>query len=94
MRTQGAAVPSETLTGLTVGHYLILGVLGEGGMGVLYQARDTRLGRLAALKMMRPDWSDDTGQRRRFVWEARTASSLNHPNILTVYEIDADGGQD
>lgn len=94
MRTQGAAVPSETLTGRTVGHYLILGVLGEGGMGVVYQARDTRLGRLAALKMMRPDWSDDPGQRRRFVREARTASSLNHPNILTVYEIDADGGQD
>ena len=94
VRTQGAAVPSETLTGRTVGHYLILGVLGEGGMGVVYQARDTRLGRLAALKMMRPDWAGEPDQRRRFVREARTASSLNHPNILTIYEIDADGGQD
>ena len=94
VRTKGAAVPSEILTGRTVGHYLILGLLGEGGMGVVYQARDTRLGRLAALKMMRPDWADEPEQRRRFVREARTASSLNHPNILTVYEIDADGGQD
>ena len=94
MRPQDRAVQTETLTGRTVGHYLILGVLGEGGMGVVYQARDTRLGRLAALKMMRADWAGEPDQRRRFVREARTASSLNHPNILTIYEIDADGGQD
>jgi serine/threonine protein kinase len=80
--------------GTRLGPYEVLGLIGAGGMGEVYKARDTRLGRLAALKMMRPDWSDEPGQRRRFVREARTASSLNHPNILTIYEIDADGGQD
>ena len=94
MRTQGAAVPSKTLTGQTIGHYLILGVLGEGGMGVVYQARDTRLGRLAALKVMHPDWAGDPERRRRFVREAQSASALNHPNILTIYEVNADGGLD
>jgi len=93
-RTQGVAVPSEILTGRIVGHYRILGFLAEGGMGVVYQARDTRLGRLAALKVMRPDWAGDSDRRRRFVREAQAASALNHPNILTIYEIDADGGMD
>jgi len=91
---QDLTVEPDALTGRTVGHYLILGRLGEGGMGVVYQARDTRLDRLAALKVMRPDWGGDPDRRRRFVREARTASALNHPNILTIYEIDADAGVD
>jgi serine/threonine-protein kinase len=91
---QDLTVEPDALTGRTIGHYLILGRLGEGGMGVVYQARDTRLDRLAALKVMRPDWGGDPDRRRRFVREARTASALNHPNILTIYEIDADADVD
>jgi TolB-like protein len=87
-------VELEALTGRTLGHYLILDRLGGGGMGVVYQARDTRLGRLAALKVMRPDWAGDPDRRLRFVREAQAASALNHPNILTIYEINADGGLD
>ena len=84
----------EALTGRTLGHYLILGVLGEGGMGEVYQARDIRLGRLAALKVIRHNWAADAGRRRRFIREAQSASALNHPNILTIYEVDAAGGLD
>jgi serine/threonine-protein kinase len=87
-------VESEALTGRTIGHYRILGRLGEGGMGVVYQARDTRLDRLAALKVMRSASAGDLDRRRRFVGEAQAASALNHPNILTIYEIGADGGLD
>ena len=84
----------STLTGRTIGHYLVLEPLGEGGMGSVYKARDTRLGRLAAVKVMRPDWAGDPAARRRFLREAQTASALNHPNILTIYEIDTDAGLD
>jgi len=82
------------LTGRTLGHYVVLESLGEGGMGAVYKAKDKRLGRLVALKVMRPDWTSDAEQRQRFVREARTASALNHPNILVIYEIDADEGLD
>jgi len=84
----------EALVGRTLGHYSILERLGEGGMGVVFRARDTRLGRLAALKIMRPDRVADEDRRRLFVREARAASALNHPNILTIYEIDTDAGVD
>lgn len=82
------------LTGRTLGHYVVLEPLGEGGMGVVYKARDTRLGRLAALKVIGSDWTGDPDWRRRFLREAQTASALNHPGILTIYEIDADAGLD
>jgi TolB-like protein/tRNA A-37 threonylcarbamoyl transferase component Bud32 len=85
---------TRALTGRTIGHYEVFESLGEGGMGVVYKARDTRLGRLVALKVMRPDWTSDVERRRRFVREARTASALNHPNILVIYEIDAKEGLD
>lgn len=85
---------TRDLAGRTLGRYVVLESLGEGGMGAVYKARDTQLGRLVALKIMRPDWASDAVHRQRFVREARTASALNHPNILVIYEIDADEGID
>jgi eukaryotic-like serine/threonine-protein kinase len=82
------------LVGRTIGHYLLLEPLGEGGMGAVFKARDTRLGRLAAIKVMHRAFADSGEGRRRFLREAQTASALNHPNILTIYEIDAAGGVD
>ena len=58
---------TRPLTGRTIGHYAVLETLGEGGMGAVYKARDERLGRLVALKVMRPDWTSDAERRRRFV---------------------------
>ncbi len=75
------------MIGRVVSHYEILAKLGEGGMGVLYKAHDSRLGRLVALKILRPDKVADPERRRRFVQEARAASALNHPHIVTVYDI-------
>ena len=75
------------MIGRVVSHYEILAKLGEGGMGVLYKARDSRLDRLVALKILRPDKVKDPERRRRFVQEARAASALNHPHIVTVYDI-------
>jgi eukaryotic-like serine/threonine-protein kinase len=85
---------SGVLTGQTIGHYHVLDELGRGGMGVVYKARDTRLGRLAALKVLRPDSHAGTDSTRRLLREAQTASALNHPNILTIYEVGTDAGVD
>ncbi len=82
------------MTGTTVGHYQILDKLGEGGMGVVYKARDVLLNRTAALKFLPPDVADSDEQRRRFVQEAQSASALNHPNIVTVYEVAHTDGRD
>ena len=84
----------STLTGSTIGHYLVLEQLGRGGMGVVYKARDTRLGRLAALKVLRPDSRGGADATRRLLREAQTASALNHPNILTIYDIGTEAGVD
>ena len=77
---------SSTLIGTTVGQYAITGLLGEGGMGVVYSARDTRLDRTVAVKVLVAPVAD-AAARARFEREAQTASSLNHPHLLTVFDV-------
>src|SRR6188474_2340533 len=73
------------------GPYQIVSPLGAGGMGQVYRARDTRLQRFVAIKVLHDGAALDPDRRRRFAQEAVAASALNHPNILTVYDIGADG---
>lgn len=69
-------------------HYRLNDEIGRGGMGVVYRALDTRLGRQVAIKVLPPETTADPERRHRFVQEARAASVLNHPNIVTIYEVD------
>src|SRR5687768_14711155 len=79
------------MVGEKIGPYEVLSELGSGGMGTVYLAQDARLGRKIALKLLPPQFTNDKDRLRRFQQEARSASALNHPNILTVHEIEQKG---
>src|SRR5213592_4765285 len=81
------------MVGESIGHYRIESLIGAGGMGEFYLARDERLGRKVALKLLPERLTADETQLSRFKTEARAASALNHPNILTVYEISVEGNR-
>ncbi|HSL21958.1 MAG TPA: protein kinase [Vicinamibacterales bacterium] len=85
---------ADALTGRVIAHYQILEKLGEGGMGVVYKARDTHLDRFVAIKVLPSGKLRDPDSKRRFVQEARAASALNHPGIITVHDISSEGDQD
>ena len=84
----------QSLLGQQLGSYQILSLLGAGGMGVVYQARDTRLKRSVAVKVLPAESVSDPERKRRFMQEARAASALNHPNIVTIYDIGSERGID
>jgi TolB-like protein len=79
------------MTGKRIGPYEVVGKLGEGGMGEVYRARDERLGRIVAIKVLRQDLAADADRVERFEREARSASALNHPNIVTIHDVGVEG---
>src|SRR5262245_382213 len=90
MAAQAQAVAQEeTLIGRMIGHYRILSLLGQGGMSEVYLALDTSLERRVALKLLPAQYTQDADRLRRFIQEAKAASALNHPNIITIHEIGA-----
>jgi predicted ATPase/serine/threonine protein kinase len=85
------APPSAFTSGTKLGPFEIIALLGAGGMGEVYRARDPRLDRMVAIKILPAAFSADSGRLQRFAQEARSASALNHPNIITIYELGQDG---
>src|SRR5215472_553098 len=82
------------MIGTTLRHYRIVEKIGEGGMGVVYRAVDTHLDRTVAIKVLRPEAVGDAERKWRFVREAKAASALNHPHIVTIHDVDSDQGVD
>ena len=93
-KMDGQRRPAFPMIGQTLDHYRIESKLGEGGMGVVYKARDTHLDRRVAIKVLPADKVADPGRKQRFVQEAKAASALNHPNIVTIYDIRSQDGTD
>src|SRR5690349_19018829 len=87
-------ISSTVVIGRRLSHYDVLAHLGTGGMGVVYRARDTRLNRDVAIKVLPTDRPLSETARRRFQREAMAASALNHPNIITIYEVNSADGTD
>ena len=79
------------MIGRTISHYQVIEKLGAGGMGEIYKAQDARLNRMVAIKVLTNASAGDSERRRRFIQEAQAASALNHPNIITIYDIASDG---
>ncbi|HEY6051658.1 MAG TPA: serine/threonine-protein kinase, partial [Thermoanaerobaculia bacterium] len=84
----------DPMVGTSLKHYRIVERIGEGGMGVVYRAHDTHLDRTVAVKVLRPEAVEDAERKWRFVREAKAASALNHPHIVTIHDIDSDAGVD
>ncbi|MGB6475366.1 MAG: protein kinase [Candidatus Sulfotelmatobacter sp.] len=93
-RVTAADAPRPDLKGVAFGHYHILEEIGFGGMGVVFRALDTRLHRTVAIKVLPATHVADPDRKRRFLQEARAASKLNHPNIVTLHDMVSDGGVD
>src|SRR5262245_36135012 len=83
----------KAITEETIAHYRIIEPIGAGGMGAVYKAYDNKLHRIVALKVLPPEYVSQQDRRRRFLQEARAASALNHPHILTIYEVGEDDGR-
>jgi serine/threonine-protein kinase len=79
------------MVGKKILHYQLIDKIGAGGMGEIYKAQDSRLNRLVAVKILSPGLSTDPERKRRFFQEAQAASALNHPNIITLYDIVSEG---
>src|SRR5262245_21183295 len=83
-----ASATIRPMIGQTIKHYEVLELLGKGGMGVVYRARDVRLGGSVALKVLPPEFTSDAERKGRFLQEARAASAVNHPAIAQIYDVD------